>query len=101
MSRLQGLKETFKDRNGKLSSKRLWGAVTLCNGLLMAWSSLGVKVLILLGYIITEKAFIIDTTLIIGIVTAGAGLFVSTYAERQNSIVINQGNREDEGLSEM
>lgn len=66
----------------------------------MAWASFVIKVLILIGYIITEKAFIIDTTLIIGIVTAGAGLFVATYAERQNSIVINQGNRENQGNQE-
>ncbi|MFT6835651.1 MAG: hypothetical protein ACJA0H_001691 [Francisellaceae bacterium] len=84
------LRASFNDRNGKFSSKRLWGAVTLCNGLLIAWSSMVVKVLLTVGYIVSENEFIIDTTLILGIITAGAGLFVSTYAEPQNKMPIDK-----------
>ncbi len=74
----------FKDRNGKKSIKRVIGTVIVVNGLLMSWYSLVLKSLIIFKFVELDIMFEIDTTLIIGIITAGVGLLVGTVGEKQN-----------------
>jgi len=101
MGGLKALKASFNDRNGKLSSKRIWAAVTICNGLLIAWLLLVFKILIILDVFETDEVLEVETTLILGILGVGAGLFGATVAERENVIPhkhlsIEEPNNEEE-----
>lgn len=89
MSRLTTLKTSFNDRNGKLSSKRIWAAVVICNGLLITQTFAFFKILKFIGYIETNNTLVIPTTLILGILGVGAGLFGTTIGERENVIPHN------------
>ena len=109
MGNLKVLKTSFQDRNGKLSSKRIWAAVTICNGLLIAWLMLVSKILILLDVLKADEVLEVETTLILGILGVGAGLFGTTIGERENMrprdespdiVIVNNRDQEDEGLGE-
>jgi hypothetical protein len=78
----------FKDRNGKLSTKRVNGTIIIINGLLMAWFSIIIRAIVFFKLIeaAEDMEFVIDTTLILGVVTAGVGLLVGTVGEKQNRI---------------
>lgn len=65
------MKSIFHDRNSKKSMKRVAGAFGFINGILMAWAMLVFKLEV-------------NSTLIIGILTASAGLLAATIAEKKN-----------------
>ena len=85
------LKESFNDRNGKISSKRVWAAIVVCNGLLLTWYEIVIKSLILFNVIDKTLIFSVDVSLILGILGVGAGLFASTFAEKQNTFHLDEG----------
>ena len=85
------LKESFNDRNGKISSKRVWAAIVVCNGLLLTWYEIVIKSLILFNVIDKTLIFSVDVSLILGILGVGAGLFASTFAEKQNKFPLDEG----------
>lgn len=86
----------MRDRNGKPSSKRRWGSITMFNGLLMAWVCLIIYLLVTFGVIEPIQDFRLPTTLILGVLGVGAGFFVATNWEPENQVIIHQ-NRDMEG----
>jgi hypothetical protein len=87
----------FKDRNGKLSTKRINGTLIIINGLLMAWFSIIIRAIVFFKLIeaAEDMEFVIDTTLILGVVTAGVGLLVGTVGEKQNRVYKEEEEEEE------
>ena len=83
---IKALKSSFYDRNGKVSSKRLWAGITMANGLLITNVNVAMKVLIAFGIVCPENIYKIEVSLILGILGVGAGLFASSVAEKQNQL---------------
>lgn len=77
------MKAVLKDRNGKQSMKRMAGAFGFINGVLMAWAMIILKANFTV--VVSAQPFEIDSTLIIGILTASAGLLVSTIGEKKDN----------------
>jgi hypothetical protein len=95
-------KQTKLDVNGKESSKRKWAGIILRYAIVYT-SVMGVaKLLIVFGILTPVMEFEVDTALILGLFTVGAGLFGVTTFERQNTLPINNQPSTDtpnEGLN--
>jgi len=92
--KLERLKASFNDRNGKVSSKRVWAAIVISDGLLIANVNIAMKVLIAFSVILPENSYEVETSLILGILGVGAGLFASTVVEKQNTVLENHKEEE-------
>ena len=91
---IQKAGQVFNDRNGKFSSKRVVGTFGFVSGIFMAGSMIIFKAVIALraielnvtrtleNMIDVEHIYEIDSGLIIGIVSASAGLLASSNWEK-------------------
>ena len=76
------MKETGQDINGKASSKRKWAAIILRYAIIYTSVVGTAKLLIVFGVLTPVMEYEVDTGLIIGLFTVGAGLFGVTTWER-------------------
>lgn len=74
--------QSFNDVNGKPSGKRRWAAIIIINALLLTYFMVLVKILTALEVFKIDIPYEIETPLILGMFTTGAGLFASTVLEK-------------------